>query len=82
MSLRAADALEMYDCIPLVISRAASKSNFLDPGDHRESPLHAFVGAGLQVCVPARKSSNWGDFDAFLDNQPTLLDNQPTLLEI
>jgi hypothetical protein len=48
------------------VSRNASKSNFLNPGEHRESPLHAFVGAGLQVGVPARKSYNLGDLDASL----------------
>jgi len=53
--------------------RTASKSNFLDPGDHRESPLHAFVGAGLQVCVPARKYYNLGEFDASLERQAALL---------
>jgi len=31
-------------------SRDASKSNFLDTGDHRGSPLQAFVGAGLRAC--------------------------------
>jgi len=40
---------------PGILSRASSKSNFVDTGDHRESPLQALVGAGLQVCVPAPK---------------------------
>jgi len=30
--------------------RDASKSNFIDPGDHRESPLQYLVGAGLRAC--------------------------------
>jgi hypothetical protein len=30
--------------------RTPSKSNFVDTGDHRESPLQAFVGAGLCAC--------------------------------
>ena len=30
--------------------RTASKSNFIDPGDHGESPLQVLVGAGLRAC--------------------------------
>jgi len=34
----------------MVWGRAASESNFIDTGDHRGSPLQAFVGAGLRAC--------------------------------
>ena len=50
------------------LPRAASKSNLIYPGDHGESPLQALVGAGLRVCVPARKCHILGDFGTSLVN--------------
>jgi hypothetical protein len=35
----------------------------VDMGDHRESPLHAFVGAGLRACP---KIFHLDDFDTSL----------------
>jgi hypothetical protein len=58
------------------MERAASKSNFIDPGDLKELPLQILVGVGLQVGVPARKSYILSDFYAFLKFQLPGIDKQ------